>query len=450
MFRLYLLPLLFLLETCLGDTPANCTYEDARGRWTITLKQCFDRCSGTFKKDGQVELTFLYPNLVNDDFGNRGTWTLIYNQGFEANIANRKWLFMFAYDKVTGESICDKTLPGYSHNVVGKQLWRFEAVKKTKSDNFRGFSYAPQSLRKPLQTHSSLQSLTNAINRGKYSWAATVYPDQLKLSHEDLIRRMGGRNSRLPRRPRAAPSSSYLRRLVADLPLEFDWRSPPDGSRSPVTPVRDQGSCGSCYAFASAAALEARISLMTKGTYQPILSPQDVLDCSHYSEGCEGGFPYLIAGKYAANFGFTTEEEVPYRQMQEKCHTPTNASRHFSSEYHYVGGYYGACNAELMQLELVQNGPFPVGFEVYSDFMAYESGIYHHTGHQLERFDPFELTNHAVLLVGYGVDKATGQPYWIVKNSWGTGWGEKGFFRILRGVDECGIESLAVSVQPVM
>nr|VZI11971.1 unnamed protein product [Spirometra erinaceieuropaei] len=284
MFRLYVLPLLFLLETCLGDTPANCTYEDARGRWTITLKQCFDRCSGTFKKDGQVELTFLYPNLVNDDFGNRGTWTLIYNQGFEANIANRKWLFMFAYDKVTGQSICDKTLPGYSHNVVGKQLWQFEAVKKTKSDNFRGFSYAPQSLGKPLQTHSSLQSLTNAINRGKYSWTATVYPDQLKLSHEDLIRRMGGRHSRLPRRPRAAPSSSYLRRLVADLPLEFDWRSPPDGSRSPVTPVRDQGNCGSCYAFASAAALEARIRLMTKGTYQPILSPQDVLDCSHYSE----------------------------------------------------------------------------------------------------------------------------------------------------------------------
>ncbi|VDL97390.1 unnamed protein product [Schistocephalus solidus] len=400
MLSLPILILPFLLGTCLGDTPANCTYEDARGLWTITLKQCFDRCSGTCRL--QTSLTV----------------------GFEANIANRKWLFMFAFDKQTGESICDKTLTGYSHNVVGKQLWQFEAVKKSISDNFLGFSYAPQPLGKPLQTHSSLQSLTSAINQGKYSWTATVYPDQLKLSHENLVRRMGGRNSRLPRnemckenqprwdfdagqadsksnsmqafpcplinpcrssfsRPRAAPSSSYLRSLVADLPEEFDWRSPPDGSRSPVTPVRDQGNCGSCYAFASTAALEARISLMTKGAYQPILSPQDVLDCSYYSEGCEGGFPYLIAGKYASDFGFTTEDEVPYRQAQEKCRTPTNASRHFSADYHYVGGYYGACNAELMQLELVRNGPFPVGFEVYSDFMAYKSGIYHHTGHQL-------------------------------------------------------------------
>ncbi|VDN15176.1 unnamed protein product [Dibothriocephalus latus] len=151
------------------------------------------------KKDAQVELTFLYPNLVHDDFDNRGTWTLIYNQGFEATIANRKWLFMFAFDNKTGESICDKTLTGYSHNVVGKQFWQFEAVKKVHSDNFLGFSYALQSPVQPLKTHPSLQSLTSAINQGEYSWTATVYPDQLKLSHEDLIRRMGGKNSRLPR-----------------------------------------------------------------------------------------------------------------------------------------------------------------------------------------------------------------------------------------------------------
>ena len=80
-----------------------------------------------------------------------------------------------------------------------------------------------------------------------------------------------------------------------------------------------------------------------------------------------------------------------------------------------------------MKIELVKNGPMAVSFMVYDDFLAYSGGIYHHTftKDQLNfGFSPFELTNHAVLLVGYGTDQATGQDYWIVKNSWGTSWGE--------------------------
>lgn len=86
--------------------------------------------------------------------------------------------------------------------------------------------------------------------------------------------------------------------------------------------------------------------------------------------------------------------------------------------------------------------------QVYPDFMHYREGIYHHTG-LAEPFNPFELTNHAVLLVGYGRCQKTGQKYWIVKNSWGTGWGEDGYFRIRRGSDECAIESIAVAANPI-
>jgi cathepsin C len=101
-----------------------------------------------------------------------------------------------------------------------------------------------------------------------------------------------------------------------------------------------------------------------------------------------------------------------------------------------------------MKLALYKNGPLSVSFMVYSDFMHYQGGVYQHTDLR-DKFNPFELTNHAVLLVGYGVDAATGLKYWTIKNSWGDTWGEKGYFRIVRGVDECAVESLAVEAFPV-
>ena len=72
--------------------------------------------------------------------------------------------------------------------------------------------------------------------------------------------------------------------------------------------------------------------------------------------------------------------------------------RTYSTNYHYVGGFYGACNEALMKIELVKNGPLVVAFEVYDDFFNYQSGVYHHTSMKDKnnfRFSPFELTNHA-------------------------------------------------------
>lgn len=103
-----------------------------------------------------------------------------------------------------------------------------------------------------------------------------------------------------------------------------------------------------------------------------------------------------------------------------------------------------------MKLELVQNGPIAVAMEVYDDFMYYKEGIYHHVDIELKGgFNPFHLVNHGVLIVGYGVSNETGEKYWIVKNSWGEEWGEEGYFRIRRGINECNIESMAVFAKPI-
>lgn len=168
-------------------------------------------------------------------------------------------------------------------------------------------------------------------------------------------------------------------------------------------------------------------------------------------KGCEGGFPYLIAGKYAEDFGVVEESCYTYEGKDSSCKNMTSCKRYYATNYQYVGGYYGACNEDLMKVQLVKNGPMSVSFEVLEDFLSYSGGIYHHTGlgRNLGKFDPFQLTNHAVLLVGYGQDGETGEKFWSVKNSWGESWGENGYFRIRRGTDEVSIEGLAVESFPI-
>ncbi len=214
-----------------------------------------------------------------------------------------------------------------------------------------------------------------------------------------------------------------------------------------VTPVRNQGQCGSCFAFASMGMLEARLKIMTNNSMNKVFSPQDVVSCSEYSQGCEGGFPYLIAGRYAKDFGVVEEECYPYIGSDTKCHEKKECQRYRSTDYSYVGGYFGACNEQQMMMDVVNNGPVSVAFEVTDDFQNYRGGIYKTTG-LTDKYNPWQLTNHAVLVVGYGEEK--GVKFWIVKNSWGGFWGEDGYFRILRGTNELSIESMAVTAKPVV
>lgn len=111
------------------------------------------------------------------------------------------------------------------------------------------------------------------------------------------------------------------------------------------------------------------------------------------------------------------------------------------------------CNEALIRINLVKYGPVVTAMYVHNDLYNYKSGIYHYTGLRKSKFNPIEPANHAVLVVGYGTDMSnpkSPQDYWIVKNSWGTEWGEDGYFRIIRGNDECSIESMASQAFPVL
>lgn len=143
---------------------------------------------------------------------------------------------------------------------------------------------------------------------------------------------------------------------------------------------------------------EARLRIKTRNSNSTVFSPQDIVECSPYSQGCDGGFPYLIAGKYTEDYGMVDENCNPYKGDNEECSTDFSCRRYYGTNYKYVGGFYGACNEPLMRLSLAKNGPISVAFEVYNDFFSYSGGIYHHTflrDSQNFGYSPFELTNHA-------------------------------------------------------
>lgn len=444
---------LMVLSTVVADTPANCTFDDIAGRWVFMMGDTGgDRtinCSNPTTNYFNLTVDLNYPDIAVDvTTGAEGFWTLIYNQGFEVVINSRKY-FAYSKYKTSGKnvtSICTETLPGMFHNVIGRD-WGCYIGQKVKGLATAKASQQPRyvSVNAPFRNDHNLIQQINSVQK---SWTAKAYKEYEQMTWGQMLLRAGGAKPYAPL-PKPKPATPEISRLAAQMPESFDWRDV-DGQNF-LPPVRNQESCGSCYSFSSMGMLAARFRVASNNTFKPVFSPQEIVSCSEYAQGCEGGFPYLIAGKYAEDFGVVEESCYTYEGKDSSCKNTTSCKRYYATNYQYVGGYYGACNEDLMKVQLVKNGPMSVSFEVLEDFFSYSGGIYHHTGlgRNLGKFDPFQLTNHAVLLVGYGQDGETGEKFWSVKNSWGESWGENGYFRIRRGTDEVSIEGLAVESFPI-
>lgn len=214
---------------------------------------------------------------------------------------------------------------------------------------------------------------------------------------------------------------------VQRLPKTVDWRK-----KGMVTSIKNQGMCGSCWAFSSAGALEGQLAKQTGQLVD--LSPQNLVDCVTKNQGCGGGYMTNAFGYVQENGGIDSEEAYPYVGEEQPCRYNSTGMAAQCKGYKEIP----VGNEHALQVAVAKVGPVSVGINAgLSSFQYYQKGVY---------YDPScnkDDINHAVLAVGYGVT-VKGKKFWIVKNSWGEDWGNKGYILMARNRDNlCGISNLA-------
>ncbi|KAL9358396.1 hypothetical protein Peur_046519 [Populus x canadensis] len=246
------------------------------------------------------------------------------------------------------------------------------------------------------------------------------------LSHEEFKNKYLGLKVDMSERRECSQEFNY--KDVMSIPKSVDWRK-----KGAVTDVKNQGSCGSCWAFSTVAAVEGINQIVTGNLTS--LSEQELVDCDNTNNyGCNGGLMDYAFSYIISNGGLHKEVDYPYIMEEGTCEM-----RKEESEVVTISGYHDVPqNSEESLLKALANQPLSVAIEASGrDFQFYSGGVFDgHCGTQLD---------HGVAAVGYG--STNGLDYIIVKNSWGSKWGEKGYIRMKRNTGKpaglCGINKMA-------
>ncbi len=220
-----------------------------------------------------------------------------------------------------------------------------------------------------------------------------------------------------------------------DLPDAFDWRDEVEGG---LPSIKNQGNCGSCWAFGTVAPLECNIKI--KDGIEEDLSEQWLVSCNQDGYGCSGGWwchdYFMENGKTdsCGDSGAVLEEDFPYTASDEPCNCPY-PHEYFIEDWAYVGNPNGVAEVDEIKQAIYDYGVVSVAVCVNTAFHNYNGGVFSGpTCHNI---------NHAVALVGWDDNQGT-EGVWFLRNSWGTGWGEGGYMRIEYGVCDVGYRTIRI------
>ncbi|EPB71588.1 papain family cysteine protease [Ancylostoma ceylanicum] len=239
--------------------------------------------------------------------------------------------------------------------------------------------------------------------------------------------------------------------------------------------IRDQSRCGSCWAVSAAEVMSDRLCVQSEGKIKHQLSDTDILACcgEYCGKGCRGGWPIkawewikengvCTGGRYSAKnvckpyafypcgnhtkeiwYGECPNQSWPTPKCRKACKygykTPYEKDKYYAKSAYILPN-----DEDVIKQEILANGPVQAVFDVYEDFRLYRKGIYRHTA-------GMKRGAHAVKIFGWGTEQISNSthtiatPFWFLANSWNVDWGEGGYFRMVRGEDNCGIESMVTA-----
>jgi len=266
------------------------------------------------------------------------------------------------------------------------------------------------------QRVAQLNAQSKAIN-STATFALNKFSDLTLDEFSERLGMKGYKPTQIAGVPVAAPST------VAP-PTSFDWRK-----QGGITAVKDQGQCGSCWAFSCTESIESVYIIKGGKKNQLPLAPQQIVDCDKNDGGCNGGdLPTCYQYVKSVN-GLELETAYPYHARNQNCQAQPGLEQDPIKGFQYVIPQGGS--ETTMAAYVAANSPVSIIVDA-SSWSSYHSGVLSskQCGHDLD---------HAVQAVGYNGPDTTG--YWIVRNSWGADWGEAGFIRLQFGANTCGMES---------
>ncbi|CAB3246365.1 unnamed protein product [Arctia plantaginis] len=338
------------------------------------------------------------------------------------------WIRPWTEDPANFRVSCDVPLedtPDLSHHIQAEQLFSYFLNKYNPSYGTNPTEMAQRFVifRENIKKIHEF----NVQEKGTAKYGVTRFAD---LTYEEFRSRHLGLKTSLKNENLIPIPKAVIPNV--ELPDSFDWRN-----SGAVTEVKDQGSCGSCWAFSVTGNVEGQWKIKTGNLVS--LSEQELVDCDKMDEGCNGGLPDTAYRAIEQLGGLEPENDYPYEGEDDKC-----AFNKTMAKVTISGAVNITSNETGMAQWLVQNGPISIG--INANAMQFYMGGISHPWKVL--CDPSNL-DHGVLIVGYGAKDyplfKKHLPYWTIKNSWSTSWGEQGYYRVYRGDGTCGVNQMASS-----